>query len=149
MARWRLINPHYLNIPGGEWDYRETDRETGKQARRVFAVPTYLDPKAQSDCNYPGEIIVGNKPHDRDILYMGPPTPDMRPLDEEAEAISAKYRPLWNNPIESLPSNGPSQSVIPSIDVVAFQEMQRQMTVLMQQNADLQARLADQPARRA
>ena len=67
MARWRLQGPHYLMTdPPAEWESKETDRNTGRQARKVYKVGRYLDPKDPSDCNYPelGEIIVcnGNNP---------------------------------------------------------------------------------------
>jgi len=117
MARWKLTAPHYLGVPGTEWEQKETNQQTGKQARKVYKVPMYLDPKDTADCNYPGEIIVahGYKKHERqDILFEnangspGDPSPDMEPLDEEAEAISAKFRKRWTNPIEDLPATGMS-----------------------------------------
>src|SRR5260370_20903891 len=94
MARWKLVTEHYLNVPGTEWEYKETSRETGRQVRRVFPVPLHLDPNENNiaDHNYPGEIIVCHvgKGQGRDIEFVGPPTPDMQPLDDEAKAISAK-----------------------------------------------------------
>lgn len=107
MARWRLINAHYLNVPGTEWEYKEIDQTTGRQGRKVFTVPLYMDPRDPADHNYPGQIIVTNaasKEWPRDIIFLGDPTPDMEPLDEEAEAITAKLREVWEHPIESLPS---------------------------------------------
>jgi len=107
MARWRLTSAHYLNVPGTEWEYKETDLNSGRQARRIFPVPMYLNPDWQQDHNYPGEIIVKQgKGEPRDIIFEGPPTPDMEPLDEEAEAISAKHRPSWIHPIETLDAQG-------------------------------------------
>ena len=111
MARWRLTQPHYLNTPGTEFEYKETSHY-GKTVKKIFPVPQYLDPEAFSDCNYnangeprsgrdmntPGEIIVA---HDteakkgRDIIFVGDPTLDMVPLDEEAEIISAALAPKW------------------------------------------------------
>lgn len=98
MARWRVTEKHYLNVPGTEYEYRETNETTGKQARKVFPVPLYLDPANPSDCNYPGEIIVthkADKAYPRDLIFVGPPTMGMAPLDEEAEAISAKMEKNW------------------------------------------------------
>src|SRR5881392_1048059 len=96
MARWRLKDKHYLSVPGIEWEYQETDRETGRRARKIFTVPLYLDPEIQADWNYPeeGAIIVSTKfdpAHRRDIVFTGPPTPDMEPVDDEAEAITQEY----------------------------------------------------------
>lgn len=108
MARWRLTAAHYLNVPGTEWEYKETDRNTGKQGRKVFEVPALLNPDDPADCNYPGEIIVchDGKGQGRDIIFLGDPTPDMEPLDAEAESITEALRPNWSHPIDSLPSNG-------------------------------------------
>lgn len=164
MARWRLTNKHYINVPGTEWEYEEVSRETGKRARKRFAVPLFLNPDDPSDCNYSGEIIVAyeDKKHERkDILFLGDPTPDMEAIDEEAEAISLTFKDRWSHPIESLPSNGDfSQSLLTvlqrqldealrknplmptnaSEDQVgkgAFAELQAQVNQLMEQNAEL------------
>lgn len=115
MARWRLINAHYINVESYfgqpvEWEYKETDRNTGRANRKMFPVPLYLDPNQPSDHNYPeqGEIIVcyKGKGLPRDIVFLSEPTPEMEPLDEEAEAISASLRQKWEHPIESLAPNG-------------------------------------------
>lgn len=114
MARWRLMNPHYLNIldpDTGEptkWEYSETDRVSGKARRKTYHVPQLLDPKDPSLCNSEGEIIVCHegKGTSRDIIFFGEPTPEMEPMDEEAEAISAKLMHKWTHPIETLPANG-------------------------------------------
>src|SRR6266705_1767114 len=106
MARWRLRTGHYLNVPGTEWEYKETDRTTGKTGRKVFAVPMLLDPNDPADHNYPGEIIVASaedRAFPRDIIFLGDPTPDMEPIDDEAEAISEALASKWVHPIESLP----------------------------------------------
>lgn len=110
MARWRLINGHYLNtVEKTEWEHKETDRMTGKANRKMFIVPAFMDPNDPADHNYPGEIIVareGTNHERKDILFQGDPTPDMEPLDDEAEAISAILRNRWEHPIDSLPANG-------------------------------------------
>lgn len=160
MARWRLRNAHYLNVPGTEWEYTETNRETGKRGRKVFAVPLMLDTNNQADYNYPDEIIVCHegKGERKDIVFVGDPTPDMEPLDAEAEAISKSFESRWVHPIDTLPANGDySQSLvkafekqiseltkivvpntaIPGIDAAAFKEMQEQIAALMAQNAEL------------
>lgn len=109
MARWRLAGPHYLNIEGGVWEYKEVDRTTGRQKITKFPVPTKLDPDDPGDWNYiygkdQGEIIVADKPNEntKDLIFTGEPTPDMVPLDDEAKAITASLAPKWKHPIESL-----------------------------------------------
>lgn len=176
MARWRLMNPHYLNVPGTEWEYKETDQNTGRQARRIFHVPLFLDPNQPADQNYrdTGEIIVCHegKGAPRDIEFVGPPTPDMEPLDDEAQAITDAERPKWQHPIESLSgsysqslldefqrqiaaiaTNKPAQPAAPvstnGIDPSAFAQIQQQVQALMEQNAALQAEKAERQERRA
>lgn len=162
MARWRLINAHYLNVPGTEWEYKEQDRTTGKQARKVFAVPTFLNPQDGADCNYPGEIVVCHegKGQLKDITFIGEPTPEMEPMDEEAEAISKSCSHKWVHPIESLPGQGYSQSLLSSleaavaaamagqpkappanasVDPAEFAALKEQMAILMARNAELEA----------
>ncbi len=111
MARWKLRNPHYLNVPGTEYDYKETSELTGKSKRVIFEVPILLNTNDQSDFNYPelGAIIVahGDGKHEpRDIIFVGPPTPEMEALDDEAEAISASLAASWIPPVDSLPATG-------------------------------------------
>lgn len=111
MARWRLTAPHYLNVPGTQWEYKEVDRTTGKPMRKVFEVPMLLDPNQPSDWNYRygqdnGEIIVcQGKGEPADIIFIGEPTPDMMPMDDEAKAISAGFAKKWKHPIETLPGS--------------------------------------------
>jgi hypothetical protein len=118
MARWKLLASHYLNVPGTEWEQRETSRETGKEVRKRYFIPRLLnieDPgdwteKYRNDLGqvFGGDIIVcfAGRGQPKDIVFEGLPTPDMEPLDEEAEAISAQYRDGWVHPIESLPAQG-------------------------------------------
>lgn len=103
--RWRLTQPHYLNIPGVEWERQEIHGK--KTARQRVSVPSILDPRDESDHNYPGEIIVahavdGARNQPKDIIFIGDPTPEMEPLNEAAEAISRRFEKKWNHPIESL-----------------------------------------------
>lgn len=107
MARWRLTTAHYLKTaPGSEYELKEAS-VTGKTLTKRFPVPTYLDPRDAADCNYPGEIIVANKTDrafPKDIVFVGPPTPYMEPLDAEADKITAEWSKKWDKlPIESLP----------------------------------------------
>lgn len=106
MARWRLTATHYLNVPGTEWEYTETDRGTGRPKRYKFQVPRLLDIHDPSDHNhrvpgYPelGEIYVCHvgKGIGNDIEFIGPPTPDMEPLDDEAKEISGRWAEIWKS----------------------------------------------------
>jgi len=112
MARWRLLEPHYLfTEPGTKWEYVETDRVTGRQVRKQYDVPTYFHHEAETDWNdyttlangakAAGQVVVsdGHNPGPRDIIFKGEPTPGMDPLDDEARAITAKFRKeKWNIP---------------------------------------------------
>lgn len=153
--RWRLTAQHYLNVPGTEWEQKETDRNTGKQARKVFAVPALLNPDDPSDQNYPGEIVVCHegKGQGRDITFIGDPTPDMEPLDDEAKALSATFADKWNHPVESLAAQGADYGA----QLVAMFEKQMgalsvksapsgELDALKKQIADLTARLDAKPA---
>lgn len=155
MARWRLLEPHHLNVPGTEWEYKEQDQVSGKQVRRVFPVPLLLDPRDASDHNYPGEIIVsdGNGAQPRDIIFAGDPTPGMEPLDEAAEKISAARAPSWQHPVDSLPGtfsqslieNFEKQMLAPTkaasgVSASEFEALKAQVAALVAENADLQAK---------
>lgn len=170
MARWRLTQPHYLAVPGTEWEYKETDRETGRQARKVFEVPLHLDPGNAADWNYRDQeaIIVTNKfdpAFRKDLLFVGDPTPDMDPLDDEAQEITDTLRNSgrWTHPIDSLNMNY-SQSVLSDferqlaqalanvakaqpqaqsvslggVSMEAFDKLQQQVATLMERNAQLE-----------
>jgi hypothetical protein len=105
MARWKLMTSHYLNVPNEIWEYAETDRTTGKPIRRQFQVPKLLDvndPHCWTNQwgnrdNAEGEIIVCHegKGESRDQVFVGDPTPDMIPLDDEAKAISGAFETIW------------------------------------------------------
>lgn len=115
--RWRLNSAHYLNVPTlpdgtrVEWEHKETARETGRTVRKLFLVPILLNPNDPADCNHPGELIVchdvdGARMTRGDYIFLGDPTPEMEPLNDEAEAITAALRSKWDHPIDSLPANG-------------------------------------------
>ncbi len=173
MARWRLTASHYLYVTQhpffdrGEWEYTETDRVTGRQARKRYKVPVELDVKAEGAWNYPGEgIIVSNRAepaHPRDIVFEGEPTFDMEPLDDEARKLSAHALANRRHPIEGLPTNFTpgdfSASLLSYLEqqVTAAQMNQQTQPVslrgadnailarleaLEKQNAELQAQLA-------
>lgn len=115
-ARWALRDKHYLNIMtpegghDGEWEYKEQARGTQKTVRLRFNVPTLLDPTDPSSHNdkVEGRIIVTNKfdrAHPNDLIFVGKPTRDMEPLNDEAQALSDAEAPNWKHPIETLPGD--------------------------------------------
>lgn len=162
MARWKLTAKHYLNVPGTFWRHEETSRDTGERVEQMYPVPKHLDPDDPRQQNRQGEVIVcyEGKGERGDIIFIGKPTPDMEPLDDEAEAISAVERPKWQHPIETLPMNGDfsqslftmlqqkldaaatAQPVLPNVsqgvDPAAFALMQEQLAALMARNAELE-----------
>lgn len=158
MARWKLATAHYLNmIDASEWEYSETDRTTGRPKKRIFKVPTLLDPQDPSQWNHRfgdmGDIIVcDNGTHDdRDYEFVGDPTADMIPLDDEAKAISAKFEAKWNRPTEGLGADSYGESLIigfqkqlaevqsttKSTEISGMSELLAAMTSMMKQNQDL------------
>ena len=180
MARWRLTDAHYLSVPGTEWEYKEADRETGRQARKVYEVPLHLDPKNRADQNYPDQdsIIVSSRydpSYRRDIVFVGPPTPDMEPIDEEAKEISQGFidRGAWQHPIDALNMTY-SQSILsdferqlanllagaqkqtPAVQAMslggvsqeAFEKLQAQVAQLMERNAQLEEAVVEKKTRR-
>jgi hypothetical protein len=98
MARWKLTEPHYLNVPSERWELTTNDVRTGKPVRKMFRVPKHLDPRLEDDWNVringmDGEIHVclEGKGNPGDIVFEGNPTPGMLPLDDEAREISGKF----------------------------------------------------------
>ena len=169
-ARWRLTQKHYLNTvnPDGEhesiWERRETDERTKKMRRKVYNVPTFLDPDDSTCFNEGTLVIVSNEfdpAHPMDVIFSGDPTPDMEPLNAEAEAISAKHREEWAHPIENLDryegfdfgavlinqfskamdkiaaGQVPNKSMA-TVSKEDFEALQQQVRELMAQNAALQ-----------
>lgn len=109
--RWRLMTPHYLNVPGTEWEHNESDRSTGKAVRKLYTVPLLLDPRNPQDCNRDGDCIVahaidGARNERSDIIFLGNPTPDMEPVNDEAQVITDSLQAKWAHPIDTLPANG-------------------------------------------
>lgn len=117
MARWKLTEPHYLNVVDCFWEQVETDRDTGRQKRKQYPVPMYLNPNSPPDWNYrpgnghvtqggnsfdEGSIVVcwEGKGERRDIVFVGNPTPGMEPLDDEAKEVSASFD--WSHPLDDL-----------------------------------------------
>ncbi len=116
MARWRLIEPHYLvTTDPTKWEYQETDRISGRPKRTTFEVPRYihhedpLDWTVRETPDY-GYVVVsdGHNAEPRDIVFKGSPTPGMIPLDDEAKEISARFSDKWNTPTQGLADNEPN-----------------------------------------
>jgi hypothetical protein len=91
-----------------EWEYKETDRVSGRERRKRYGVQMYCEP----------ETIVsrGESAQAGDFVYEGPPTPSMEPLDAEARAITNEHKASWNHPIESLPGQGFSASLLGALE---------------------------------
>lgn len=168
MARWKLTEPHYMHgrppdLEAVEWEYKETDRLNGRERRKRFVVPYYFETDTI--------VCYEGKGQRDDSIFEGPPTPAMEPLDDEAKAISAKHSAGWQHPIESLPGQGFTASLLSGLEkqlaeltsrmpvpttVVEsgvsreeFEELQVQFAALMAQNAELQAaKPKSEPARR-
>lgn len=111
MARWKLMVNHYLNVEGTKWEYTETDRITGRPKRTQFSVPRYLDILDPSDWTNrvgdTGEIIVSDGKGmvgPKDIVFVGEPTPDMEPVDDEARKISNSYADQWRRGADAMVS---------------------------------------------
>lgn len=111
MARWKLMEPHYLDVPGTEWEYMEHS-PAGKRVRKVFPVPMHLDPRGMSK-----DLVVcqPGKGQPGDVEYLGPPTPGMLPIDDEAKKISAGFAAQWKHPIENA-AKPFSQSLIDNFE---------------------------------
>jgi hypothetical protein len=162
MARWRLAAPHYLNVEGTSWEYKEVDRTSGRQKRTIFPVPLHLDPDNPGDWNIvrgkdDGEIVVADREtpeNPKDIIFTGLPTPDMVPLDDEAKALSTKMAPKWKHPIESLTGTYADEMMKDlsdemdavraksgSTQVEGMTELLTAMTGMMKQNQEMMAAL--------
>lgn len=127
MARWKLSTAHYLNVPGTEWEYTENDRYTGEPKRIRMPVPRLLDPK-DPRCwtnrwgpkdDPEGEIIVCHqgKGNSSDVVFIGDPTPDMIPIDEEAQQLSASFEHQWSYKPDTDYPGQYSQSLIDKFQI--------------------------------
>jgi len=154
MARWKLLNPHYLNcVDPTLWEYQETSRTTGKVIRKQFHVPRYIDPQDPGDWtkswgsgnDREGEVIVcqPGKGEDRDIEFLGDPTPDMVPVDDEARAISAKFSEHWRFKAEAGETTF-SQSLIDKFETEMGEIQSRPAAVEIAGLADLVAAMTKQ-----
>lgn len=113
MARWRLRQPHYLNtVKPAIWRHEEQSQASGEKHEQDYIVPRYLDPGDPKQMSRDGEVVVclkgkGEK-GDWEVADETSVTPDMDPIDEEAQEISDRLAPNWAHPIETLPSNSSS-----------------------------------------
>ena len=160
MARWKLTAPHYLSVPDTEWEFVETDTGSGKQVRHRYVVPMYLDPKDPSDCNRQGEIVVcwKNKGAQGDLVFVGEPTPEIEPLDDEAREISDSHRHKWSQYGGGFQGAGYAEGMLqdfqrqlseasrrnpPAIDHSGeIAELKDQVAELVKQNAELLRKVA-------
>jgi hypothetical protein len=131
LARWKLATSHYLNtVKPVKWRYQETDRTSGENLEKEFIVPKFLDisdPRcwtnrlvaganvggSASNIGAEGEIIVctPGKGLPGDVEFLGDPTPDMIPMDEDAEAVSESFREHWSYKPDGAEPNY-SQSIV-------------------------------------
>lgn len=168
MARWKLRIAHYLNgrfpdMDATEWEYKETDRVTGREHRKRFKVPAYFEA---------GTIVCHEgRGLETDCVFEGDPGPEMVPLDDEAKALSAALEHKWKHAIEDLPGQGFTASLLSNLEkqlseialakpvqpVVAptggvskedFEKLQEQFAALMAKNAELEERLPRRGIRR-
>jgi len=133
MARWKLLVSHYLPVTDEEWEYKETDRSTGREIRKRMQVPRLLDindpscwtNKWGTNGNEEGEIIVCHEGRgdSKDIVFIGDPTPDMQPVDDEAREISASFEGRWSYKSDDPTAVGYSQSLV---DKFQFEMAQKQ-----------------------
>jgi len=109
MARWKVTAKHYLHAEQygqpTEWERQEINQDTGRMFRKAYKVPMLIDPDDKYCINkHEGICVVARKGTEKpgDIIFFGPPTPDMEPMDEEAQAETDAEKHKWVNPIDSL-----------------------------------------------
>ncbi len=180
MARWRLRTPHYLNVvEPWEWEYKQIDRKTGREGRFRMTVPRFLDTKDPADWTekpegqsvakggsfdeVDGNIIVCYKDKGKpgDVEFLGDPTPEMDPMDDEAREISASFADIWRYKPEGMEishsqslierfdfematikdkANVPQQLVIPGLE-----DLVKQLATISVNQAAMMERLNKQP----
>jgi hypothetical protein len=183
MARWKLTEAHYLKVSGTKWEYNSVDRRTGRPKREVFEVPLQLDPKSiddltkygQPDPSFPSRdiedyiLVVTDKEsvNQRDLVFIGNPTPGMLPLDDEAKELSAKCAGgLWkptagtdddsqraafsNKVIDDLMGqmNTLKDEVNRAPQIEGISELMGAIGAMMKQNQEIMTLLIKQPGRR-
>lgn len=100
-------------------------------------------------------MILEGKGDARDIIFVGDPTPDMMPIDDEARAISESFAKKWKHPIESLPGTY-SDTVLDNLQkqvaevhakqsqpqqLPGMEQLMASMAAMMKQNQELIAAL--------
>ena len=140
MARWRLTEPHYLfTDPDTVWERIETDMVSGRQVRKQYVVPAYFHHEIESDWTDKIEkgvfVCDGHNPGKGDIIFKGEPTPGMKAIDDEAIAISAKYKDKWNIPDNIKWGDGQYSSALADHFVQQQDKVNMQMSKLTEQNA--------------
>lgn len=110
MARWRVTQKHYLHAKQygqpTEWAREETNRDTGRTFRKTMLVPLLIDPEDPFCQNRTtGMCVVAREGTEQpgDIVFFGPPTPDMEPLDEEARKETDSFKHRWKSPFDDMP----------------------------------------------
>lgn len=167
MARWKLACSHYLmTVRPAKWRYSHTDRTTGELVEKEFLVPRMLDindPKCWTnrsgnpvsrggnDMDAEGEVVVciEGKGERGDIAFLGDPTPDMIPLDEEAQKISDSFQERWAYKPDQ-PEQSFSQAMVNKADftpapveIAGIQDLVGAMTMMIQQNQAIIQSLAE------
>jgi hypothetical protein len=145
VARWQLLKPHYLNVEfiydayGNEiecvYEYAELNG-----ARKRFPVPVLLEVEGRNRQTGETEqkvVVVsnGNGAEPGDYIHHGDPTPDMTPLDAEAEEISARFAAKWfGRPDDALLAPPAPSSV--SADIEALKSQVAALTAELAERRD-------------
>jgi hypothetical protein len=164
MARWKLSEPHYIDalppdLDAVEWEYRETDRQTGRERRVRYKVPMYCE--RDVILSRPGTAQNG------DYIYHGDPTPAMTPIDDEARTITDEASKTWPKVVDnfvvgqnfsealfdmlqkqfSAAASGakPEPVIASGVSRAEFDALQKQLEQLMVQNSEL-AEKASKPS---
>jgi hypothetical protein len=156
MARWKLMTSHYLHtVEKTEWEYKEVNRTNGREVRKQIPVPRYLDIRDPQDWTNrwgvrsaqdpgEGEIIVclDGRGEPGDIAIHGDPTPDMVPMDDEAQAISDKFTNRWQYKPDGEVNY--SQSLVDKFESQMADVQSKPSTVQVEGLSDLVAAMAEQ-----
>lgn len=155
MARFRLLGKHYLNVPGTKWEQIEVSQATKRQIRHQYDVHMFLDPEDPGTHPFfngdkAPEFIVATVPSPQwpqDIIFVGAPSREMEPLDDEARALLARLPGIPPMGAEAFPATAaPAQvSAAPSaLDEMRgmMAELRGTVTELVGQNEALRQQIA-------